>query len=254
MLRTLRIVVLLFVLATVVQFTWLERRRVVEWSHPLRVVVYPIDADRTAATRAYLDGLDRHAYADIEAWFADQAAQYGLALARPVEIALGPRVERLPPPVPRHAGMAEALSWSLRMRFWAWRNDDYAGPKPHVRLFVVHHDPARSQRLAHSTGLAKGMIGVVHVFAAPAQQASNNVVIAHELLHTFGATDKYDFASNMPHHPDGYADPHAQPRFPQRQAEIMGGRIARSPVDAQIPASLAQTVLGARTAIEIHWR
>ena len=46
--------------------------------------------------------------------------------------------------------------------------------------------------MAHSTGLQKGMLGVVNAFASADQEGSNAVVIAHELLHTFGATDKYD--------------------------------------------------------------
>lgn len=254
MTRALRIVLLLFALATVAQWAWIERQRVTEWAHPLRVVAYPVDADDTEAARSYLAGVDAAAFAEVEDYFAEQAKRYGLKLARPVEIFLGPRVANQPPELPSGSSVLGALSWSLRMRFWAWRNDDYPGPKPHVRLFVVYHDPAKSPRLAHSTGLAKGMIGVVRVFAAKSQQRVNNVVIAHELLHTFGASDKYDPSTNMPLFPDGYADPGANPRFAQRHAEIMAGRIPRSPFAAEIPASLDETLIGARTAVEIHWR
>jgi hypothetical protein len=252
--RSIRIALLLFVLATVAQWAWMERQRVTDWAHPLRVVVYPIDADRTAASNAYVAGLDRSALVEIEDFLAAEAGRHGLGLARPVEIALGPRVHALPPEVPAQAGVVRALAWSLRMRVWAWRHDDHPGPRPHVRLFVVHHDPARSPRLAHSTGLAKGMIGVVHVFAAQSQARANNVVIAHELLHTFGASDKYDPATNLPRFPDGYADPAATPRHPQRQAEIMAGRRPLSMVDAETPASLDETLIGDRTAAELHWR
>jgi len=252
--RALRILLLLFVLATVGQWAWIERQRVVDWAHPLRVVAYPIDADDTAASRAYLAGLDAAAFAEIDDYFAAEAKRHGHKLARPVELSLGPRITKLPPGLPEKSTVLGALSWSLRMRFWAWRNDDYPGPKPHVRLFIVYHDPARSPRLTHSTGLAKGMIGVVHAFAGKPQQGINNVVIAHELLHTFGATDKYDLATNLPHFPDGYAEPNADPRFPQRLAEIMAGRIPRSPAVADIPQSLDETLIGARTAAEIHWR
>ena len=35
----------------------------------------------------------------------------------------------------------------------------------------------------------------------------NNVIVAHEILHTFGATDKYDPATTQPRYPDGYAEP-----------------------------------------------
>lgn len=252
--RTLRILLLLFVLATVGQWTWIERRRVVDWTHPLRVVAYPIDAAGTDASRAYLAGLDAAALAEIGDYFAAEAKRHGHKLGRPVELYLGPRIAKLPPELPEKSTVLGALSWSLRMRFWAWRNDGYPGPKPHVRLFIVYHDPARSPRLTHSTGLAKGMIGVVHAFAAKSQQDMNNVVIAHELLHTFGATDKYDLATNLPSFPDGYAEPQANPRYPQRLAEIMAGRIPRSTSVAEVPANLDDTLIGARTAAEIHWR
>ena len=34
-----------------------------------------------------------------------------------------------------------------------------------------------------------------------------NVVLVHEILHTLGATDKYDSKTSSPLYPDGYADP-----------------------------------------------
>lgn len=254
MARALRIVVLLFVLATVAQWAWLDRQRVIEWKHPLRVVIYPIDADGSPQTAAYLQTLDAESFRAIDDYMAEQAGLHRLALARPVETRLGPRVAGLPPsPPPPGAGAIAAIDWSLRMRWWAWRNDGWDGPRPHVRMFVLFHDPARSPRLGHSIGLAKGMIGVVRAFASRHMQSMNNVVIAHELLHTFGATDKYDPATNRPVFPDGYAEPHANPLYPQRRAEIMAGRIPRSPNEAVMPASLDDTTIGARTAAEIHW-
>jgi hypothetical protein len=97
------------------------------------------------------------------------------------------------------------------------------------------------------------MIVIANAFGAADSEGSNNVVIAHELLHTFGATDKYDPENNLPRLPDGYAEPNAVPLYPQRQAEIMGGRIPRSPAEADIPHSLEQTVVGRATAREISW-
>lgn len=44
----------------------------------------------------------------------------------------------------------------------------------------------------HSTALEKGRIGSVNLFAIPEQAPQNHVVIVHELLHGFGAKDKYD--------------------------------------------------------------
>ena len=82
----------------------------------------------------------------------------------------------------------------------------------------------------------------------------NNVIITHEFLHTLGATDKYDPATNRPTYPDGYADPDQQPPEPQTFAEIMAGRIPVSQTQAKIPESLNDVVIGELTAKEINWQ
>jgi hypothetical protein len=151
-----------------------------------------------------------------------------------------------------HGPVANVL-WSLRLRWYAWRRmSQVKGPPPTVRLFVIYHDPTRTVKVPHSVGLQKGLVGVVHVFASRDQQGSNQVVIAHELLHTLGASDKYG-ADDMPIWPDGYGDPDQQPRLPQRQAELMAGRRAISAHVAEIPESLADVVIGDATAREIRW-
>jgi hypothetical protein len=95
------------------------------------------------------------------------------------------------------------------------------------------------------------MIGVIKVFADRRERQRNLVVIAHELLHTLGASDKYDLRTNQPVYPDGYAEPDRQPRHPQRLAEIMAGRIPLSDDRAEIPDHLDRAVIGPATAAEI---
>jgi hypothetical protein len=73
------------------------------------------------------------------------------------------------------------------------------------------------------------------------------------LLHTLGATDKYDRGSLQPLAPDGLGDPEQQPRYPQDFAEIMAGRIALSPTRAEIPEDLDRVTVGTATAREIGW-
>jgi hypothetical protein len=120
-------------------------------------------------------------------------------------------------------------------------------------MFVLYHDPERVSRLSHSLGLQKGLIGVVNAFASDAQAQPNNVIIAHEMLHTLGATDKYDPATNQPLRPIGFAEPELDPVFPQRFAEVMGGRVPVSPSQARIPDNLDEVLIGAATALEIRW-
>ena len=105
--------------------------------------------------------------------------------------------------------------------------------------------------LAHSLGLQKGLIGVVHAFADPKQTAQNNIVIAHEMLHTLGATDKYG-PDGRPVYPIGYAEPELPQDVRRHEAEIMAGRIALPDGRNLMPESLAQCVIGSTTADEIN--
>lgn len=251
--RKARIVVLLFILATVAQTAWLSRVRSVEWKEPLRVAIYPIAADGHAQTGTYIEALRLEQFTGIETFFAEEARRHGLHLTRPVEIMLAPRVNSVPPAPPRNASAFDAIVWTLSMRWWAWRNDEIRGTKPQVRMFVLYFDGNKNSRLAHSVGLQEGLIGRVNAFADEEMTPTNNVIIAHELLHTLGATDKYDPATSRPVHPAGYAEPQAEPLYPQRFAELMGGRIPVSPQRADIPKSLAQVLVGSATAHEIKW-
>lgn len=251
--RAIRVAVLLFILATVAQGAWLARSRTAEWNNTLRVVIYPIGGDGSQATSSYIGQLGNAAFEPIEAFFRNEGKKYNVALRQPVEVRIAPPVLSQPPALPSGAGKPTVVLWSLRVRYWTYWNDAYKGPKPDVRVFVTYFDPGRRSRLSHSTGLQKGMIGLVNAFASDDMAGSNNVIIAHELLHTLGATDKYDPAGNRPLFPDGYADPGAKPLYPQTQAEIMAGRIPVSEMQAEIPAGMDETVIGARTAREINW-
>lgn len=252
--RGVRITLLLAVLAMVGLDAWLTARRTTSWESTLRVSVYPIVADGREATRAYVRALAREDFAPIEAFLRREAPRYGVTLAEPARIWLRPVLEQAPPLPPADRGLAGTMGWSLKLRWWASRREA-AQPRPRgqARIFVLYYDPETSPTVAHSLGLTKGVIGIVHAFATRDMTPTNNVVIAHELLHTLGATDKYDLASGLPRHPDGYAEPGLQPRHPQRLAELMGGRIPVTPGRADIPVGLDQVIVGPLTAAEIGW-
>jgi hypothetical protein len=251
--RKLRILALLFILATVAQGAWLARGRTTEWNNTVRVTLYPINGDHSAAAGDYVGQLDASRFEPIEAFFKREAAGYGMTVAKAVEVSLAPAVAAQPPRPPFGGSKVEVILWSLRLRYWAWRHDDYRGPKPDVRIFVSYFDPATSPRLAHSTGLQKGLIGVVNAFARTDMDGSNNVVIAHELMHALGASDRYEPGTNRPVYPDGFADPDAVPLYPQSRAEIMAGRIPVSEGAAEIPAGMNEVTIGTKTAREINW-
>jgi hypothetical protein len=251
--KRLRITVLLIVLAVVGINSWLAKLRATDWNHTLRVVIYPINGDRSTAASEYIQQLDEATFVPIEEYFQHQLMNYGISNSFPVEIKVAAEVLAHPPAAPRQRSALNVIFWSLHVRLWAYRADNYRGPDPEVRLFVQYFDPERTKRLDHSLALEKGMIGIIKAFAATRLAAQNNVILAHELLHTVGATDKYDLQSNQPLYPNGYAEPERRPLYPQRYAEIMGGRVPRSATMADIPRDLDETLVGPATAREIRW-
>jgi hypothetical protein len=254
MFKFLRIAILLLILATIAQEAWLSRSRAVSWQDPLRVAIYPIKGDDSAAAATYVRGLGPNTFASIEAFFDEEAKRHGLTTTRPVAITVAPPVAVQPPQPPRDGSILQNIAWSLKMRWWVWRNDTLPGAKPQVRLFVLFFDPASHDQLPHSVGIQRGMLGLINAFATNGMSGSNAVIIAHELLHTLGATDKYAPGTNLPRYPDGYAEPERTPLHPQTFAEIMGGRIPVTESRADIPESLGLTVIGQATATEIGWR
>jgi hypothetical protein len=251
--RRLRILVLLLILLVVSLNTWLSRIRSTDWQESLWVVIYPLNGDGRADTQRYVESLQAQQFSDVGQFFASEAARYGVLLDDPVIVQLATQVRAQPPQPGPSPSLFESVRWSLSMRWWAWRHDNWAGPAPDVRMFVRYHSPQNQNSLAHSLGLQKGLIGLVNAFADTRFEGQNAVVMAHELLHTLGATDKYDLANGYPLWPDGFAEPDRVPRFPQLQAEVMAGRVALSERQAVMPPSLADVVVGPLTAAEINW-
>jgi len=259
MFKKLRIAVLVFILLNVAFSAWLAKARTTDWNEPLQVVIYAINGDGSTVSQDYIDTLiskDGEAmaahFADIEEFFVREAKRYGLPLSTPVEIAFAGQINALPPRPPSNGSGFSIGLWSLKLRYWAARNNDYPYPQD-VQMYVQYFDPEGSPALAHSLGLQKGLIGVVNAFATRKMKPQNHVIIAHELLHTVGASDKYDPVSNQPIYPSGYADPEQRPRFPQRRAEIMAGRMATGEATVSEPQKLKEVVIGAATASEIKW-
>ncbi|KAF7599166.1 MAG: hypothetical protein CGU28_06215 [Candidatus Dactylopiibacterium carminicum] len=253
MFRRLRILILLLILATVATTAWRTERHLRSWRSTLHVAVFALNADGSTAARDEVHRLEKTQLAPIADYIAAQAAAHGMDLTLPVRIETGPEITTLPPEQPASGGMLAAIRWSLAIRYWAWRHTPETSIRPDLRLYLLYHDPERNPRVPDSAGLAKGGIALAHVFAGREMAGSNLVVATHELLHTLGATDKYDPATNLALHPEGYAEPWRKPRLPQTQAEIMAGRIPLRGDTARIPASLAETVIGPATAREIGW-
>lgn len=251
--RRLRILVLLLILLIVALNTYFDRVYSTDWNIPLRATIYPINGDGSARVDQYIADLKPDRFGHLEAFFESEARHYGLAMERPIRFTAASQLRDVPPTLDRDANVFGIMAWSLRMRYWAWRTPELPGPAPDVKLFVVYHDPAISPTVAHSVGMQKGLYAVVNVFADKSMAGSNDVITAHELLHTLGSIDKYDVRNSQPLYPIGYAEPDLKPLLPQQAAELMGGRIPITATESETPESLRQVVIGPLTAAEIGW-
>lgn len=252
--KQVRIALLLLVLLGVVVVQWIDRETVTAWDRPLWIGIYPLNGDGSAVADGYIRTLDARAFKGVEDFFAEQGKAYGLKVDQPLHVELYQQGRELPPMLKPGSNVLATMWWSLKLRWFASHADDVKGrAPPHIRLFVMYHDPDETPRVPHSLGLQKGLIGVVYAFAARSAQGGNDIVITHEVMHTLGATDKYDPQTNAPLFPTGFAEPDAHPLLPQRFAEVMAGRRALSTDDFEMPDSLREVMVGPLTAAEIRW-
>lgn len=250
--QKLRYLILLLILLLVAGREAYNKWRVASWDEPLVVQIYAINADNRNATHSYISGLGTKNYTAIERFINREARRYGIDIDV-VQVSYGGELADIPPQAPVSGSVLDNIIWSLKFRFWAMIYEKpLQGKDADINLFVNYFDTATTKSLQHSVGLRGGLIGLINAFADRNYQGSNNVVITHELMHTFGASDKYG-NGNQPLHPSGFADPYQDPLYPQLRAEIMGGRIPLNPSKSKVPNSLSDVVVNVFTAIEIHW-
>lgn len=253
--KVFRILTLLLIFLGLAFYAQQQKLKSRAWTEPLQLTIYPINAENNnPAVAEYIAELDDSVFAPIDRFFAEQSQAYDLITQQPTNTKLGPAISVLPPMAPKpSAGYAAIIWWSIQFRYWAYRNTpDEDGNVRRVRLFVLYHQAEKDKQLQHSLGLDKGLVALIHAFASIEQDQQNNIVLAHEFLHTVGASDKYA-ADNSPLFPIGYAEPQQLPLYPQTKAEIMAGRMPLSETRTRMAESLRQCVIGQVTAQEINW-
>lgn len=225
------------------------------WTEPLQLVIYPINAEpNNPAVNDYIHELDDSVFAPIDSFMATQSQDYNLITDQPTLTRLGPVITSQPPapPLPS-AGYPAIIWWSIKFRYWAYQNTpDSDSNIRRARIFVLYHAASKDRHLQHSLGLDKGLVALVQAFASIEQDQQNNIIIAHEFLHTVGARDKYA-TGNTAIYPVGYADPEQSPLYPQTRAEIMVGRIPLSETRMRMAENLGECMIGEATAREINW-
>lgn len=253
--KNIRIISLLILLATIAIYAKDQRLVTQSWYRTLNIVVYPINIDNSPNVNNYIDSLSNDNFSNIDKFIKLQSEKFEVITSSPTQTRLGQVLAEGPPPQPEPgSNIFDNILWSMKLRFWIWQNaPNEPDDKYLVRMFVNYHELSNAKQLLHSVGLQKGLVGVVNAWGHKSQHQQNNIVIAHELLHTVGASDKYN-ASGLPIVPDGLGNPKQTPIYPQKKAEIMAGRRAISASHAEMPTSFRSIVIGNKTAQEIGWK
>lgn len=254
MFKIIRITLLLLVLASVASTLLIQRNIVKDWSGTLDIRIIPVLADQKSSTKSYVDSLKPSDFNTINQYLVTQARRFDLDLKYSLNISLDNAIDNIPPSVPaHHSSRFQTIIWALKLKWWAWRNK----PKDHklsqIRLYVLYQSPADSGPLPHSTGLQNGLIGLVNARAHASQHSLHQVIITHELLHIWGASDKYDLASGQPNTSNGYAEPNKVPLLPQRFAALMARAKPLNETDFEVVGHLKKTKINVYTAQEIGW-
>lgn len=255
MFKFIRITILLLILFTVAFYTKNQKLKSRNWAKPLEVIIYPMNADNNSSiVDNYIYHLDETTFADIDLFFQRESKKYDIVTHYPIKTHLGSILKEHPPTEPTlDSDILSIMWWGLKFRYWAFNNTPNAHENTHkVLVFLYYHQNDKNRVLQHSLGLDKGLLTIVHAFASKEQADQNNIIIVHEVLHTVGATDKYDLGG-QPIFPKGYAEPDKKPLYPQTLAEIMSAHVPVSPKDSQMAENLSQCVVGQQTALEINW-
>ena len=248
--KKIRVSILVLILAWVAFGAWQDMNQ--DWSKPVIVLLHPINADGEAVTADYINQLSIDNLENTQHFLAENTQQFrGKSIF--FDFQLGRTLVQSPPKLPEKNGILENIMWSLKFRYYAWKQKESGDGSPAVTLYLSFYNPEKTKVLKHSVALERGRIGTVNLFAAAKYRGSNQVVMLHELLHAFGATDKYSMQTGQPIYPLGYAEPDKKPLYPQTIAEIMGGYIPLSEDKSITPKSLQDVMVSPTTAQEIGW-
>jgi len=254
--RRARLVILLGLLfATIVWAAETEHRRHTRtlWERPIRVGIVLLAGEGAKVNadqwRRGLDALSSRLDAEMRRWRGAGEPPFQFEIVGPFR---WDGAFPLSPPSDRFADRAVHMLGLWRVL----RNiDGVAGVDQSnwdVRLYVLGaRVPGWDGSFAEGAGIQNGEVALVRGSAGgdislPLQ------VIGHELLHTVGASDKYDDGGHALE-PEGLVEPERAPRYPQAHAEWMAGEVPVSPGAGKPPSSLDDLGVGPVTAREIGW-
>jgi hypothetical protein len=254
----IRVALLLAILVCVLLYAWRDlrsRHARKDWDRPLYVAVVllqvaPLDPQAVTALRERLGTADEKLAEQMHRYRSSSIHPFAFAFFGPVP------VDRPPPPLGGESA-TEAAKQSYEAHSYLSHVDAAANLDASLfesRIYVAARPPTNAaHEMVEGSSEQDGRVGVVTVELDASMADLTSFVIAHELLHTLGASDKYD-ASGHALVPDGLAEPDRVPLYPQRFTEVMARNRPVAPGVEKVPTTLDELAVGPSTAREIGWR
>lgn len=255
-----RVSILLFVLFVVVLYAVRDvrsRRERNVWDRTVDVAVVVLSVEGNAkVSDAALRGLEDH-LAALEERFQAEAQRHHPGMPKPFHFRLfGPVSAPSPAPQAASDGFVDLVKQAIALRQWLGNIDPRAHVEPDLydtRIYVNARRPATSATsFVEGSSQQGGRVGFVDVELDDSMVDLTLFVVGHELLHTLGASDKYDERGRA-RFPDGFAEPARTPLYPQRFAEIMARNRPITESGEAVPEKLDELAVGDATAREIGW-
>jgi hypothetical protein len=222
------------------------------WQRPLQVGLVLLSPGTDVGTEAWRQGaatLAARLDAEMERWRGPGDGAFQISVVGPV------RWNGTLPFIPSSRSPLDRAGHAVQV----WRTvrdiDRAAGGAVggfDVRVFFLcAPSPDGHLGFAEGSGAVDGEVAFVRG-ACDGDLSLSLQAIGHEMLHTAGATDRYD-ADGHAREPDGLADPDRTPRYPQMHAEWTVGEVPTGPGSGRLPESLDELRVGEATAREIGW-
>lgn len=254
--KRLRILALIVVLACVVLYAvrdYRSRTARNNWDHTLEVAIVLVD-DGTV-DRVAVEMLKNRTQALAER-LTLEAHRYAPEVPAPFHFTVkGPVLGAKAPPAPVSPGFFSNMQYAWDLHKYTGAVDTLATLDPDVydsRVYVSLRNGNHGSAV-EGASQANGRVGTVDAELDRSMIDTTLFVIAHELFHTLGASDKYDDKGHC-RIPEGLAEPDRMPLYPQAFAELMARNRAVGLGEETIPVSLDELAVGLKTAQEIRWR
>jgi hypothetical protein len=233
---------------------WSDRRARVAWQKPLRVALVLVT--RQPVPEQTLELLTGRSF-DLERRLAREYSRYTGRAQAPIEIVVrGVAADAEAPPSLAGDGVLDLVLHATRQWRWTKAIDSQARVEHgyDARVYLVLK-PARGLGPAFVEGESEygGRVGIAQADIAPDTIDFALFVVAHELFHTLGATDKYDEAG-LARFPNGFAEPARSALYPQPGAEVMARGVPIAPGSERPPETLEELYVGETTARELGWK